>query len=387
MFLFFSFVFIALFILILIFAFTKKTQTMDLNTLEDLDLKNTSTLEHKIIQTDSQIEPDQGGKIGIFCHGQHGDIAVITGVFKHRNELWPGKDIVWFATGPIIDIFKFNPFVEIREYAQGWDLPERCTLDGPDNIHARANGLPLFENWAILKKDNCRLDLSKKHLFERTKDLTDGYFPAPHHMSASQREGIEYSNVSRKVFGIPLDIPWHPMLFWSDEEREMIRLFHFNLPYKKTILFETFGGSGQTRLNDRMIRKTLQLINNHSLNINIIFVSHKYVNQAFGSETFPDDILKMNGVVQASHFTVRQTALLINYTDLMICVSSGISVVTSAWGLKPTPKLQFCGSVICSTAAIGSGPVHLVTSNDITDDLYVENIFYNRLAYVLQEYI
>jgi hypothetical protein len=328
------------------------------------------------------------GKVGIFCHGQHGDISVITSVFKYRHQLWPGKDLVWFVSGDSLrDLFKFNDFIELRDWPQGWDLPERCHPDGPDNVYARAHGQTLFENWFILKQDNNRLDMSKKHLFERTKDLDDGYFPAPHHMTPEQRHGIEYSNISRVVFGVPLSMPWHPVLFWSEAEKQAVKEFCSQFKYRKTILFETFGGSGQTWLNDAMIRRALQLCRDHTPDVNIVFVSHKYLNQAYGSETFPQDILEQDGVYHAAHFTVRQCALLIEYADLMICVSSGISVTTSAWGLKPTPKLQYCGSEIGSTLAIANGPMYLVTTDDTTDRSRVENLFYSRLSALLPIYV
>ena len=56
------------------------------------------------------------GKIGIFAASQVGDIMTAMSVFKYREELWPGKEIVWFCDSRFNDALKFSPVSEIRPY-------------------------------------------------------------------------------------------------------------------------------------------------------------------------------------------------------------------------------------------------------------------------------
>lgn len=167
-------------------------------------------------------------------------------------------------------------------------------------------------------------------------------------MTPEQRKGLDYPNVSRKVFGVRSDMEWHPYLSWENT---------INTEYKydrKTIMLETFCGSGQSKWDDLMAVKTIEICREAWGSCNFIFASHKNVSQ------FKD----FEGFVSLGNYTPRQSSLFINNCDLFIGVSSGISVVTSAWGLKPVPKIQYCGSYTCSTVALSLGEISLITSDD-----------------------
>lgn len=289
------------------------------------------------------------GKVGIFCAGQNGDVCTITSVLKYRDILWPGKDIVWFCNLPFAEILKYND-LEIRHWPNGWMLPDRCKVDGPLAV---SRGEPNWEDWSVLKTKDNLLDQKLKYNFESTKDLDIGYFPAPHQMSLEQRHGIDYPNCSRKVFGVNPSWEWHPYLCFSNEEREMVRDFCESLPYKRTILMETFFGSGINTWNDDLTRDTMTICRNRFGQCNFVFASHKV------NPIFLDDV----GSVSCSQFTIRQTALVNNYCDLMVCISSGISVATSCWGNKPTYKIQYTGSFIGSTKSLALGPFELIETD------------------------
>ena len=107
-------------------------------------------------------------------------------------------------------------------------------------------------------------------------------------------------------------------------------------------------------MDNEMIIKTMKICREKWKTCNFIFGSHK------NTEQFKE----YDGYLSCAHFTPRQVALLINYCDLFIGVSSGISVVTSAWNLRPTPKIQYCGSYTCSTVAISIGEINLIISDD-----------------------
>ena len=295
------------------------------------------TNDLKLAEVNATLRPDSikgSGKIGIFLHGQVGDLATAMSVLKYRKELWGDKEIIWFANWPNADLLKYAPISEVRMWPwAGNGLPEGC----PDFY-------PL-----LCDQDN-KLNYELAKQYDLTRDLTEGYFPAPHMMTPEKRHGIDYPNCSRKVFGVDASKEWHPVLSWSDEEK-----YHLSLsPGRKTIMIETFFGSGQSKWDDLMTVKTIEMCREAWGVCNFIFASHK------NTEQFKD----FEGYYTCADFTPRESALLINCCDLFVGVSSGMSVVTSAWGLKPVPKVQYCGSYTCSTVALATGEISLITSDD-----------------------
>lgn len=298
-----------------------------------------------LAEINASLRPDEnltGGKIGIFLHGQVGDLTTAMSVLKYRQELWPNKQIVWFANWPNADLLRYAPISEVRMWPwAGNGLPD---------------GTPDF--YPLLCDSNNRLNLDKAKEFELTADLEDGYFPAPHMMTPAQRHGIDYPNCSRKVFGIDPSKEWHPYLSWSDNEKKLFDSYKFTDlttgKKAKVIMLETFFGSGQSKWDDLMTVKTIEMCREAWGKCIFIFVSHK------NTEQFKD----FEGYISLSKANPRQVALAIDKCDLFVGVSSGMSVVTSAWGLKPVPKVQYCGSFTCSTVALSTGEINLITSDD-----------------------
>jgi len=193
-------------------------------------------------------------------------------------------------------------------------------------------------------------------------------------MSMENRRGIDYPNVSRKIFGVSSDKEWHPYLSWSFDEQRAAEIL---LQIRKTddrhiIMLETFCGSGQSRWDDLMTVKTIEMCREKWGASYFLFASHK------NTEQFKD----FEGYISCAHLTPRQTALLINYCDLFVGISSGISVVTSAWGLKPVPKIQYCGSFTCSTVTLSACEINLITSDDKDLDAS-KSEFYDKLKEVI----
>lgn len=299
------------------------------------------TNDKMLAEVNATLRPDPNlteGKIGIFLFGQIGDIATAMSVLAYRNELWPNKQIIWFANWPNADLLRYAPISEVRMWPwAGNGLPE---------------GTPDF--YPLLATPEGRLDLVKAKDYELTRDLSDGYFPAPHMMTPEQRHGIDYPNCSRKVFRVDPTWQWHPVLSWSEEEIvNSLWLWLRNKP-RRTIMLETFYGSGQSKFDDLMTVKTIEMCREAWGSCDFLFASHK------NTEQFKD----FEGYVSLANLTPRQAALMINHCDLFVGVSSGMSVVTSAWGLKPVPKVQYCGSYTCSTVALSTGEINLITSDD-----------------------
>ena len=289
------------------------------------------------------------GKIGIFLPGRNGDIMQAMSVLKYKDTLWPGMDIIWFCGNtPFRDVLLHNDAIaEIRHWPEGWKDPDLCKLQSPLAV---AKGEPPWADFSPLKRSDNRLDQERKHDFDSTKDLDDGYFPTPWMVSAEQRGNLDYPNVSRKIFGADFSWEWHPYLGFSSAERTAVHDFCLSLPHKRTIMLETDSASWKTYWDDDLVRETMALCRQKLGACNFIFAC------AVDITKFQDDA----GVVSCSQFAVRPTGLVNNYSDLFIGQSSGISQAVNCWGNKPTPKLQYCGSFIMSSVSIANGPFELV---------------------------
>lgn len=280
-------------------------------------------------------------KIGIFVHGQHGDIALCTCILKYKDIMWPGKEIVWFLNlspekATYADMLKYNDAVsEIRDWPQ--------------------------EDFRNLMDANGQLILNRRQDYESMKDLHNGYFPAPWAMLPNNAlNDVNYSNIPRMVYGADPSLAWHPYLGFSNEEREMAREFCSNLPHPKTIMFETqLRSAGNFNLSEEVIKNMMAICRAKFGKCNFIFAS------MMDHTKYVDD----PGVVSASHFTVRQTALVHNYCDLFIGVCSGLTQVASCWGNKPVPRVEMCGTMIQSSV-IANGPV----TSFICDNMSLENM-------------
>lgn len=269
-------------------------------------------------------------KIAIFLNFGYGDIMIAMSVLKYKDILWPNSDIVWFCDPKKYDVLKFAP-VELRPW----------------------------ENFKIItsnKNNDGTLKLELKHHFNCLSDIDAGYFPAPwmYDVNHPIRKNTDHPNVPKKVFKVDSKLPWRPQLYFSDEEKEMIKDFCKSLPHKKTIMLETDYRSSQSSWNDDMTKKTIEACLNKFKKCNFIL----------SSKSDYDKFTNNNGCVSASHFTVRQCALINNYVDLFIGVSSGISVAVNCWDNKPTPKIQYANSLSCSTSSIANGPFNFVKIHD-----------------------
>jgi hypothetical protein len=189
--------------------------------------------------------------------------------------------------------------------------------------------------------------------------------------SDPNRNGIDYPNISKRVFGIDPSWAWHPTLYFSEEERQMVKDFCSKLPYSKTIMMETDCRSSQSTWDDSMTQETMRICREKLGPCNFIFAS---------AENDISKFLDGHSSVSCSHFTVRQTALVNNYSDLFIGLSSGISVATSCWDNKPTPKIQYTSNFACSTVSLANGPIELIEIHALPNP---KNRYYESLRKVL----
>lgn len=301
-------------------------------------------------------------KIGIVAPFQNGDLITATSVLQYRDELWPDCDIVWFCNNPHDDALKFQD-IELRHFPHGWGILENdITGQYSERVKKdKEDGKPEWQDWTVLMTDNNTLNQSLKSKFRSFEDLSEAYFPIPWMVAHSHRNGLSYPVVSKKIFKIPDHYEWHPVLYFSEHEREMADYFFNHLPKCPTIACETFAGSGQSKITDIQVIDAMDICRRQLGKCNFIFTSHKFIN---GNETFPEGLINNIDVFSIANFTVRQTALVTGKCDLMISVSSGTTVAASCWGNNPVPILAYCGSEICSTRALALGEYILVTHDD-----------------------
>lgn len=330
-----------------------------------------------------------GKKVAILLAGQSGDIMEASSVLKYKDELWGADcEITWFIQDENRDIFKHNRCLQLAQFPHGYGIPESDmkTIYADRIAKDKADGKPDWFDLSLVKTHDNKLDLTKKHLYEPIKDFDDGYFPAPHQVPAEQRDGVEYSNVSRRVFGVPDHYRWHPVLQWALDEHTMVENLVKQMPERNyTILLETFAGSGQSAFytvdTTKEIIKTCREILGPC---NFIFGSNKHMGGVNNCGVSHDQFIDDEGFfMDCAGLTIRQVGLVNEHCDLMIGISSGVSVATSAWGACSTPKIQWCGSKICSTSAIANGPFHLVESDFKTKEVATKE-FFDKLREVLQ---
>lgn len=318
--------------------------------------------------------------IAIFLAGQSGDIMEASGVLRYRKELWGDHKLVWFIDDANRDLLKHQD-IELREFPRGFGYPEMVVEENKKLVDAGKE--PIWEDWQPLVDENNHLNLELKKNFTSLDDIDYGYFPAPHQIPVTKRHNIEYSNCSKIVFGVPEHWAWHPVLDFDEEDFEAAEQFEIEIGKgNKFVYIETFAGSGQSLLDSEMIAKAMDLCNKYWGNCKFIFASHKFLRN---HETFPEFLFKSRNVYSCAKFSVRQCALIAGGSDLILSVSSGLTVAASCWYNKPVAILQFAGSEVCSTKAIALGRFELVTADEKSLSNAKEE-YYQRLIQLLNEY-
>lgn len=322
--------------------------------------------ENQLAEINATLNPPKGektGKIGLFCPGKNGDILTVMSVLPHIEKLWPCKDIIWYCNLPMAENLKYSNVSEVRPYP--WE------------------GIEVDPYTQLMDPETNRLRQDRKLEFEITADLEDGYFPAAWMMSVEKRHSIPYTDVSKKIFGVPDDWTWKPMLNFRQAEFSEISSFVEKLPHKKTILIENDFQSGQSGWNDHLTERTIKICEEQWGLCNFIFVSGN------DNSKFMDD-----GIVSASQFTVRQCGMFAFVADLFIGVSSGISVAISSLNFNAIPIIQYCNSIQCSTLGLSEGiDFHLIAPNDmenefpkhIKDDV-LQTRYEHKLIEILNKY-
>lgn len=300
------------------------------------------------------------GKVGIFAPSQVGDIITTTAVFKHRDQLWPDKDIVWF-TDNYTDALKFSPVSEIRPYS-AYDYRSLKVNSGV------GDGMN-------------RLDLNAVKAIPSLADIDVGYFPLPWMLErVEQRHGIIYPQISQRIFGVDLSSPWRPNLYFSDDERKMVAEMMAALPHKRTVMFEN-SPCDYSAWNDALTLLVMNKCRDKWGGVNFFFASGGHRSGNDMSRFFDDP-----GCISGAHLTARQISLVNDHCDLFVGVAGALTFSTSCWGAKPTPKLIYTGSEIFGARSIANGRIEIVSMDAHAHNKHAAEIdFQTKLSILLSE--
>jgi hypothetical protein len=317
--------------------------------------------------------------IAVFLAGQAGDIMEASSVLRYRNELWGDAKIVWYIDDANRDLLAYQD-IELRTFPRGFGYPEMVIEENKKLVEQGKE--PIWEDWLPLVDENNHMNLELKKNYPSLADIDYGYFPAPHQVDVVKRHNVTYPDVSRKVFGIPDSYEWHPCLEFVEEDYDKVESFLDEVGKGKIVFIETFAGSGQSLLDEEMVMTAMDMCDDVWPDCKFVFGSHKFLRN---KEAFPEHFFENINVYSCKDFTVRQCALIAGSSDLIISVSSGITVAASCWYNKPVPTLQFTGSSICGTKALALGEIVQVFADDRTIQSAKQQ-FYNELTNLLNKY-
>lgn len=299
-------------------------------------------------------------KVAIFAPAQVGDIITTTAVFKYRDLIWPDSDIVWF-TDNHTDALKFSPVSEIRPFS-AYDYRSLKVNSG---VGPGMN----------------RLDLNAVKSIPSLADIDVGYFPLPWMLErVEQRQGIIYPQISQRIFGVDISLPWRPTLFFSEEERKMIADIMSALPHKKTVMFEN-SPCAYSEWNDDLTRLVMTKCREKWGKVNFFFASGGQRSNNDMSRFFDDA-----GCASGSALSARQIALVNDYCDLFVGVAGALTFCTSCWEAKPVPKLIYTGSETFGARSIANGRIEIIAMDSHGHNKHnAENEFKAKLSLLLSE--
>lgn len=284
------------------------------------------------------------GKVGIFAPSQIGDIITAMSVLRYKDELWPGKDIVWFCDdlpllygGSRYDVFKHSPISELRP----WSAYNYMSLKVNSGVGPGMN----------------RLDLNSIKAIPSVADLDVGYFPTPWQLEdPMQRHNIPYPQISQRIFGVDSSLPWRPCLYFSDDERKFVADMFAALPHKRTVMFEN-SPCAYSAWNDELTHHVMVACRNSWGATNFFFASGGNRSGNDMSRFFDDP-----GCISGEKMTARMVALANEHCDLFVGVAGALTFATSYWGAKPTPKLIYTGCEQFGARIVANGRIEMVTT-------------------------
>lgn len=244
-------------------------------------------------------------KILLVQLGSNGDCLFVTTIAKQIKETdYPGCSLTWLIGSKYSHLIDNNHFIDDKIILEINDI---------NDLWFKRNNI---DN--ILKKDLIYKNFDKIFITDFTKD------------NSKYRYGTTRSTLFRS-YENKITISPEPQIFLRQFEIDNV----FNFCKKKSIikgenniLFECSPQSGQSNINVEKAIKIAQFVTNKNRNIKFILSSNVKFNH------------KCDSIIDASTLTFRENAELINYCNLIIGCSSGLTwLSTSNWS-KKIPMIQ-----------------------------------------------
>ena len=242
------------------------------------------------------------GVIAIVNPGGVGDILLSTGILKYKDELWPGKDVVWYC----------------------------CD----NNRHALAGVRGL--------KEIRRMEFTPSHYQWKGSDVDKMCIPCPWmgSLPCAHKElpnGTLMADKHRLLFeqDTSARIPgsWHACLECSPQDDSMASSMMECLPRRKTIMLETGYLSSQSFLDQGILLRMVDVIKTAWGECNFLFVSGNL-------PLFPKDG-EGKWAFDCSKLPISAVLAMYNRIDAFVGVSSGISCAVCSWNANPAvPRLE-----------------------------------------------
>jgi ADP-heptose:LPS heptosyltransferase len=243
----------------------------------------------------------------IYQFAAFGDCLFATIVVKQLKYNDPDCEITWGISKRYVSILKNNPYVDrILEFEID---PKTATPNEFDKHNSVINNLE-----KEFGSNFIHLQLLNKHI---------------HHLFTTLR----YTVI--KVFGGPITVSRNAVLYLDQKEKDNVKEFIFKNEintYSTKILFECAPSSGQSTVDYKFALQVAEKIIAKNKNVCIV------LSGAFSIEVNSPQIFNANSI------SYRENLELINYCDLLIGCSSGISWLTICESAKPIPMIQLLSS-------------------------------------------
>lgn len=234
--------------------------------------------------------------------GANGDCILVTTIAKQIKEYdYINSHLTWMVAAPYKSTLLNNPHID--------DIIEVPIVS---DLTITRNNIPAFI------RDYSKQKFDKIFITDYTTDTYKNWY------------GTTRSSLFRS-YPHPLKVKPEPVVVLSNSEIENVTEFIKenninNATYN--ILFECSPNSGQSLINFERAFTIAQTIVSQSKKIKIILSSPNKFNT------------DSSNIIDASSLSFRENAELINYCDLLVGCSSGISwICTSSWS-KNTKKIQ-----------------------------------------------
>jgi hypothetical protein len=268
------------------------------------------------------------GNIAILNPGGVGDMLLSSSVLRYKDELWPGKNVVWYCQeetkhvlSNVTGLKEVRLLENVKDSWYSWYEPSDCEQ------------LLVTSPWmAKLSKSCVPIDFS------------------PGTLMVDKPRLIVEKATSTRILG-----PWHPCLGCSADDRNVAETIDGCLPNPRTVMLETAYYSGQSFLDMEILARMMGEIRQAWGDCNFVLVSGgKGALLPEGKDVFACPKLSLSAVVA-----------LFNRCDAFIGVSSGLSCAVCSWDASPdVPRLEIIRNPAAETRKSSRGPFSAVLNEE-----------------------